>query len=102
MYNFVLFFKVLAKQALMVMKSIAGNDDVKRTIVESGGIQLVLQVMSCHQRSVGVSEAGCTALAVIALRVPENCHKIVTMGGVELLIKAMQIHPNEVAVQVLA
>ena len=37
------------KQALGLLKALAGNDDIKITIVKSGGVQLILAAMTYHQ-----------------------------------------------------
>lgn len=37
------------KQALGVLKALAGNDDIKIAIVKSGGVQLILAAMTQHQ-----------------------------------------------------
>ena len=88
------------KQAMIVLKSLAGNDEVKRAIVTSGAIEYIVEGMTRHARHVGIAEGGCAALATFALRVPENCERIVAAGGSEAVVKAMQIHVDIAAVQV--
>lgn len=39
----------IVKQALELLKALAGNDDIKIQIVKSGGIQLILAAMTQHQ-----------------------------------------------------
>lgn len=91
---------MLTKQAFVVLKALCGNDEVKRAIVLSGAIEFTVQGLTSHPRHAGVAESGCAALATMALRVPENCAKIVLSNGTEAIIKAMQIHPDVIGVQV--
>jgi len=39
----------ITKQALVVLKALAGNDDIKVLLAKAGGIQLVLAAMTQHQ-----------------------------------------------------
>lgn len=43
------------KQALGLLKALAGNDDIKVAIVKSGGIQLILAAMTQHQGIADIS-----------------------------------------------
>ena len=85
---------------MVVLKSLAGNDEVKRAIVSVGAIEYIVEGMNRHALNAGIADGGCGALAAFALRVPENCHRIVTAGGTESIIKAMQLHPTLPLVQV--
>ena len=82
------------------MKSIAGNDEVKTSIVDAGGLGLIVVAMATHAKQPMVAEQGCAALGSIALRSTANCKAIVGAGGVEAILKAMQIHPEKTGVQV--
>ena len=90
----------IAKQACTLLRAIAGNDDVKTSIVDAGGLGLIVAAMTTHAKQPMVAEQGCAALGSIALRSPLNCTAIVSAGGVEAILKAMEIHPDSAGVQV--
>ena len=84
-----------------LLRAIAGNDDVKTSIVDAGGLGLIVLAMTTHAKQPMVAEQGCAALGSIALRSPANCAAIVGAGGVEAIVKAMQIHAQSAGVQVV-
>ena len=83
-----------------LLRAIAGNDDVKTSIVDSGGLELIIAAMTTHAKHSMVAEQGCAALGSISLRNPSNCMAIVKAGGVDAVLKAMQIHKDSAGVQV--
>ena len=85
---------------MIVLKSLAGNDAVKHSIVEAGGIEYIVEGMTRHARHTGIAEGGCAALTMFALRVPENCVRIISAGGADAIIKAMQLHQTSSSLQV--
>ncbi|XP_016387254.1 armadillo repeat-containing protein 6-like, partial [Sinocyclocheilus rhinocerous] len=89
----------LVKQVLIALKAIAGNDDVKDSIVNAGGAELIVMAMNRHMASAQVCEQGCAALCVLALRKPNNCKVIMECGGALAALQAMKTHPAEVNVQ---
>ena len=84
-----------------LLRAIAGNDDVKTSIVDAGGLGLIVIAMTTHAKQSLVAEQGCAARGSIALRSPANCTAIVGAGGVEAIVKAMQIHAQSAGVQVV-
>ncbi|XP_069072628.1 armadillo repeat-containing protein 6 [Pleurodeles waltl] len=91
--------KELVKQVLSGIKAVAGNDDVKDAIVNTGGTDLVILAMNRHLSSPQICEQGCAALCMLALRKPENCRVIMEGGGALAALQAMKMHPRELAVQ---
>ncbi|KAG8454923.1 hypothetical protein GDO86_001226 [Hymenochirus boettgeri] len=89
----------LVKQVLSAVKAIAGNDDVKDAIVNSGGTDLIILAMSRHFSNVQICDQGCAALAMLALRKPENCKVIMEGGGALAALQAMKTHPKDTSVQ---
>ena len=90
----------IAKQVCTLLRAIAGNDDVKTSIVDAGGLGLIVAAMMTHAKQPMVAEQGCAALGSIALRSPSNCTAIVGAGGVEAILKAMELHADSAGVQV--
>ncbi|XP_053321711.1 armadillo repeat-containing protein 6 [Spea bombifrons] len=89
----------LVKQVLSAIRAIAGNDDVKDAIVNSGGTDLIVLAISRHLSNVQVCDQGCAALAMLALRKPENCNVIMEGGGALAALQAMKTHPRDPTVQ---
>lgn len=83
-----------------MLKTLAGNDEVKKAIVDTKGMDLILIAMRTHEKLPFVAEQGCASLASISLRNPDNCAAIVASGGPEVILKAMQLHNDVVNVQV--
>ena len=48
-------FQTLVQQVLIVLKAVAGNDEVKVAIVQAGGAELILDSIAKHQRQVSQS-----------------------------------------------
>ena len=90
----------VTKQVLGLIKSVAGNDDVKVAIASKGGLELMLDVMAKHIKQAGIVETGCAAVSTVCLRQPEHCKRLMAAEGYDVIIKGMQIHPNEVMLQV--
>ncbi|KAI4881701.1 hypothetical protein NFI96_031356, partial [Prochilodus magdalenae] len=89
----------LVKQVLSALRAIAGNDDVKDAIVNTGGTELIVMAINRHMGNAQVCEQGCAALCVLALRKPNNCKVIMESGGALASLQAMKAHPEEVNVQ---
>ncbi|KAJ8270083.1 hypothetical protein GJAV_G00110130 [Gymnothorax javanicus] len=89
----------LVRQVLSALRAIAGNDDVKDTIVKAGGTELIVMAMNRHMANPQVCEQGCAAMCVSALRKPKNCAVIMESGGAVAALQAMKTHPREVGVQ---
>ena len=88
------------KHALIVMKALAGNDEIKAEISKLGGIELVVQAMNTHQNMAGIAEAACRLLTAVTLRNPDNCRKVVECLGHNHIVQAMKLHPQSVGVLV--
>ena len=50
--------QAIVREALIVLKAIAGNDEVKVAIVKSNGVELILLCMSKHIKHAGVGMNG--------------------------------------------
>lgn len=89
----------LVRQVLSAIRAIAGNDDVKDAVVNSGGVPLIVIAMNRHVSNSAVCEQGCACLAVLALRKPNNCKVIMENGGALAAIQSMKTHADVVNVQ---
>ncbi|KAM6920069.1 armadillo repeat-containing protein 6 [Lycodopsis pacificus] len=89
----------LVRQVLSAIRAVAGNDDVKDAVVDSGGVELIVIAMNKHMSNSAVCEHGCACLSVLALRKPNNCKVIMENGGALAAVQAMKMHTDSVNVQ---
>lgn len=91
------------KNALILVKTTAGNDDVRKAIIDCGGAPSILNAMQSYMgQSPQVIEAGCVAIAMLAMRNPVNCINLMEAGAANVLIQAMKLHPGHEHVLVSA
>lgn len=93
-------FQTIVRQALIVLKSLAGNDEVKSEIAKLGGVELVVAAMLKHQNNAAIADAACRVLTAITLRTVENCKRVIDCQGHQHIVQAMKLHPDDVHVQV--
>ena len=85
---------------MIILKTVAGNDDVKVAIVQAEGAELMLAAMDAHLKQVKVAEYGNAAIATIVLRNEDNCRRVMAANGADIIVKVMQLHPSDEKVQV--
>ncbi|KAF4315454.1 hypothetical protein BBO99_00008566 [Phytophthora kernoviae] len=88
----------VVKRCITVFRNVAAADDLKRKILQSGGVEQTLLVMRHHEADASIQQNACATLAAIALRSPENSHTLVELGAVHEISRAMQAHHRDVAV----
>lgn len=84
--------QAIVKQAVGLLKALAGNDDLKLAVVAAGGVQLILAAMTQHQGNAQIASLGCLAISAIMLRTPENCSVVVENNGHHVILQAMKVH----------
>ncbi|XP_046403428.1 armadillo repeat-containing protein 6 homolog [Ischnura elegans] len=82
----------LARQSMKLLKSLAGNDDVKKYIADAGVLPVVTSTMIRHEASATVASAGCSLIAALTLRSPENSIKAHDAGVEEVIAQIMKMH----------
>ncbi|KAG6613935.1 uncharacterized protein IUM83_10233 [Phytophthora cinnamomi] len=88
----------VAKRCITVFRNVAAADDLKRAILQSGGVERTLLIMRRHEANASIQQNACATLAAIALRSPENSRALVELGVVRQISRAMQAHRRDVAV----
>ncbi|EGZ13193.1 hypothetical protein PHYSODRAFT_259266 [Phytophthora sojae] len=88
----------VAKRCITVFRNVSAADDLKRAILQSGGVERTLLVMQRHEADASIQQNACATLAAIALRSPENSRALVELGAVRQISRAMQAHRRDVAV----
>jgi hypothetical protein len=88
----------IAKRCITVFRNVAAADDMKRLILQSGGVGKTLLLMRRHEGDASIQQNACATLAAIALRSPENSRALVELGAIRQISRAMQAHRRDVAV----
>jgi len=94
------YHQVLVQKCLLLIKSICGNDDVKKLVVKSEALDLTLASITQHLSSSSVCEAAYTVIAAASLRCPSNCDIIMKKNAAELITEGMKQHLYDAGVQV--
>jgi len=90
-------------RALVLLKVLAGNDQVKTEVGRSGGLHLITAAITQFLPRASTAEAGCAALAAVCLRQSENCVQAVTdCEGAAVVTSCMRQHPKQKKVQAAA
>ncbi|GMF12697.1 unnamed protein product [Phytophthora lilii] len=89
---------LVAKRCITVFRNVAAADDLKRAILQSGGVERTLLLMRRHESDASLQQNACATLAAIALRSPENSRALVDLGAIRQISRAMQAHRRDVAV----
>merc|ERR1712029_1039198 len=84
--------KPVIVETLKLLKTLAGNDNVKNDVRTGGIFQLLVATMSKHMASAGIIQAGCGVITATCLRTPKNAEKIIQNDGALLLVTVMQSH----------
>jgi len=79
---------------LRLLKTLAGNDDVKRDIGKLEGISVIVNAMGKHSSSKPVSHFGCGCLGAVCLRNTDNAKAVVKDGGAVVLIQVLKVHTD--------
>lgn len=88
----------VAKRCITVFRNVAAADDLKRAILQSGGIERTLLIMKRHEPDASIQQNACATLAAIALRSPENSRALVELGAIRQISRAMHVHHRDVSV----
>ncbi|KAI9917323.1 hypothetical protein PsorP6_013098 [Peronosclerospora sorghi] len=88
----------ITRRCISVLRNMAAADELKRVMVQSGGIRQTLLLMERHETDASVQQSACATLAAIALRSPENSHALVELGALHRLARAMQVHTSNTSV----
>jgi len=90
-------------RALVLLKVLAGNDQVKTEVGRSGGLHLITAAITQFLPRASTAEAGCAALAAVCLRQSENCVQAVTdCEAADVVTACMRQHPKQRKVQAAA
>ena len=84
--------KGVVMESLRLLKTLAGNDNVKKDIATSQGIPIINNAILSYMSSGAICHAGCSAITAICLRMPDNAKQVMDAGGAELLTQILKTH----------
>ena len=92
-------WKVLRNITAKVLRNITANaDEIKRKVVDEGGIKAVVAAMNAYLNNATIQIRGCAALGNIAA-LAENQPKVAAAKGIEAVVAAMEAHLKYADVQ---
>jgi len=93
----------LVTRGLVLLKVLAGNDQVKTEIYRTGGIPLVMAAITQYLPRATTAEAGCNAIASICLRQSDNAKQVVLeCEGASVITALMEKHTSHSKTQAAA
>ncbi|XP_046434464.1 armadillo repeat-containing protein 6 homolog [Neodiprion fabricii] len=84
----------LNRQALKLLKALAGNDDIKAQIVTSGGVPLIVSAINRLKNFETIAAAGMGCISALTLRNPSNAGVFYDCGAPLVIVDTIKAHPN--------
>lgn len=91
--------KELVESSFFLIKSLAGNDDVKREVSKGNAVPLIAAALGRHKCVTSLAEMGCAAIAALCLRTPDNAAAFVANGVGQLVVDILKTHKLKVGVE---
>lgn len=89
----------VVQQADKLITALAGNDDVKRDLVKSGIVPIVVPILSRHSSNAAATALTLKCIAALSLREPTHGQQFIDNGAPEAIIECMKVHPHNASVQ---
>ncbi|KAI9578120.1 hypothetical protein GQX74_014014 [Glossina fuscipes] len=89
----------LNREALKLLRALAGNDTVKNRIVQEGGATLLKELLQTHISNEHVVSAALACISTLTLRVKENSKIFFETGIAEIIVETIRTHPKNKIVQ---
>lgn len=89
----------LNREALKLLRALAGHDSVKAHIVQQGVAPIIKQLMETHQTNENIVAAALACVTTLTLRVQENSAAFFDTGIAEVIVEALRSHPKHKIVQ---
>lgn len=87
------------REALKLLKALAGNDIVKLQIIEKGAAPLIEATLSNYKSNENFAKIALGCISTLTLRVKENSQALFETGISETIIEAMRLHEQSKLVQ---
>uniref|UniRef100_A0A2H1VV26 SFRICE_018626 n=1 Tax=Spodoptera frugiperda TaxID=7108 RepID=A0A2H1VV26_SPOFR len=89
----------VVQQADKLITALAGHDDVKRDLVKSGIVPVVVSILSRHSSNANATALTLKCIAALCLREPTHGQQFIDSGAPDVIIECMKVHPDNASVQ---
>ncbi|XP_075985983.1 armadillo repeat-containing protein 6 homolog [Anticarsia gemmatalis] len=89
----------VVQQANKLITALAGNDDVKRDLVKSGMVPIIVSVLNRHSSNATATALTLKSIAALSLREPGHSKQFLDSGAPEAIVECMKVHPDNASVQ---
>ncbi|KAJ8708814.1 hypothetical protein PYW08_010196 [Mythimna loreyi] len=89
----------VVQQADKLITALAGHDDVKRDLVKSGIVPIMVSILSRHSSNPAATALTLKSIAALSLREPAHGQQFIDSGAPEAIIECMKVHPYNAMVQ---
>ncbi|XP_073961109.1 armadillo repeat-containing protein 6 homolog [Choristoneura fumiferana] len=89
----------VVQQASRLITALAGNDDVKRQLVKSGIVPIMVLMLTRHCNNASATSSNLKCVAALALREPEHSRQFYDCGAPEAIVDCLNRHPDHPGVQ---
>ncbi|XP_032570266.1 armadillo repeat-containing protein 6 homolog [Drosophila sechellia] len=89
----------LNREALKLLRALAGHDSVKSHIVQQGVAPIIKQLLETHQSNENIVAAALACVTTLTLRVQEHSAAFFDTGIAEVIVEALRAHPKHKIVQ---
>ncbi|EDW02725.1 armadillo repeat-containing protein 6 homolog [Drosophila grimshawi] len=89
----------LNREALKLLRALAGHDAVKGHIVQQGVAPIIKDLLETHQTNANIVSAALACITTLTLRVQEHSSAFFETGIAEVIVEALRTHPNHQIVQ---
>ncbi|EDW08781.1 armadillo repeat-containing protein 6 homolog [Drosophila mojavensis] len=89
----------LNREALKLLRALAGHDAVKAHIVQQGVAPIIKQLIETHQTNENILTAALACITTLTLRVKEHSEAFFETGIAEIIVEALRQHPKNKILQ---
>ncbi|KAL7737274.1 hypothetical protein ACLKA6_012897 [Drosophila palustris] len=89
----------LNREALKLLRALAGHDAVKSHIVQQGVAPIIKDILETHQSNENIVSAALACITTLTLRVKEHSTAFFETGIAEVMVEALRTHPKHKYVQ---
>ncbi|CAG4972159.1 unnamed protein product [Colias eurytheme] len=84
---------------MLIITALAGNDDVKRQLVRSGIVPIIVSILARHSSNPTAAAITLKCIAALTLRESEHSRQFVDAGVAEHIVQCMLMHSGDRSVQ---
>ncbi|XP_062127562.1 armadillo repeat-containing protein 6 homolog [Drosophila sulfurigaster albostrigata] len=89
----------LNREALKLLRALAGHDAVKAHIVQQGVAPIIKELLETHQANENIVSAALACITTLTLRVQEHSAAFFETGIAEIIVETLRRHPKHKIVQ---